>query len=175
MTKIISTLMLMGLSVSVFANTDLEKQIELSSTTHRVKNIGYDCGEFFQGTVDAPSVISSKNIEITRLDADKDLNNFLVKATFTAENETCYYGAYLDRSRETKTLDFNHSVLLSTSTNPSEKCLENQKYLDEVFKSSSYYVSKRGIRYIAVDVINGENEVCSESQNVRAVFDRRVE
>lgn len=163
------------ISTSVMANADLEKQIELSSTTHRVKNIGYDCGEFFQGTVEAPAVISSKNIQLTRLDADKDLNNFLVKATFNLEGETCYYGVFLDRSRETKTLNFNHSVLLSTNTNPSEKCLENQKYLDEVFKSSSYYVSKRGIRYIAVDVIQGENEVCSESQNVRAVFDRRVE
>ena len=173
--KKMTALILAMVSANVLANADLEKQIELSSTTHRVKSIGYDCGEFFQGTVEAPSVISSKNIELTRLDADKDLNIFLVKATFSAENETCYYGVFLDRSRETKTLDFNHSVLLSTNGTPSEKCVANQNYLDELFKSSSYYVSKRGIRYIAVDVIQGENEVCSESQNVRAVFDRRLE
>lgn len=169
MKKLMITLM-MATSFCAIANDE----IALEATTHRVKSIGYDCGEFFKGPSAAPVEFTDKGVEFTRLDADKDLNFFLVKAVLTSkEGKTCDYGVFLDRSRDTKTLDFNHSVVLS-STNEVEGCLPAKEFLDTKFKSVNYYVSKRGIRYIAVDVINGENEVC-ESGNVRAVFDRRLE
>lgn len=165
---------MLGLALVASFQVTANDSIALESTTHRVKAIGYDCGEFFQGTVGAPLEISSKGIEFTRLDADKDLNFFLVKGIITTPSgNSCDFGVFLDRSRDTKTLDFNHIVTQAANGDVSE-CLEAEKNLENRFKNASYYASKRGIRYIAVDVVNGENEVC-ESGNVRAVFDRRAE
>lgn len=141
--------------------------------THRALAAGYDCGTFGTTYVGAPESFRAHNIEFKQLAADKDLNKFLFEATFpNAEGQTCIYGVYLDRSRDTKTLDFNHSVIKTEAAE--ESCAVGKDFLDSKLASAAYEGSKRGLRYVAVQVIKEEaNDVC-ETGNVRIVFDRRL-
>lgn len=142
-------------------------------TTHRARTAGYDCGTFGSKYVTAPEILSSRGVEFKQLSADKDLNKFLFEASYPGvQGNTCLYGIYLDRSRATKTLDFTHSFV-KTDEGLELGCLETKEFLDAQLKSVGYEPSKRGLRYIAVDVMKDEaNEVC-ESNQVRVVFDRR--
>jgi hypothetical protein len=102
------------------------------------------------------------------------LNKFLFEAIYPSENGvTCTYGVFFDRSRDTKTLDFTHSVVVTTEGNE-ESCMATQSFLDAQLVSLPYEGSKRGLRYIAAQIMSETaNDVC-ESGNVRIVFDRRL-
>jgi hypothetical protein len=160
------------LSTSAFAQVWTETFKLPESITYRAHAAGYDCGAFSSTYVSAPESFKAHKIEFKQLAADKDLNKFLFEAVYPgADGEVCTYGIYLDRSRDTKTLDFNHSVVKTAGSE--EACLLGKDFLDSQLKSASYEASKRGLRYIAVQVIKDEqNDVC-ESGNVRIVFDRR--
>jgi hypothetical protein len=136
--------------------------------TYRARMAGFDCGEFGNKYVSAPSDFIANKIQYRQLAADKDLNIFLIEATYpSAMGESCLYGVYLDRNRDDKTLDFNHSIVSG------EGCEAGKEFLDHRMSKVTYEGSKRGLRYIATQVITDEsNDVC-ESGNVRAVFDRR--
>ena len=140
--------------------------------TYRARMAGYDCGTFGNTYVEAPENFRAHKIEFKQLAADKDLNKFLFEAVYPGtEGNTCVYGIYLDRNRATKALDFTHSMVQTTGAEKS--CLDTKAFLDQQLASVNYEASKRGIRYIAVQVMKEEpNDVC-ESGNVRAVFDRR--
>ena len=139
--------------------------------TFRAKGVGYDCGEFTTDYKPAPKIYAEKNINFLQLSADKDLNTFLIEATFpNQDGVNCIYGAFFNRSRDSKTLDLDHSELV-TSASP-ESCQETINFLDKNLSSVKYFASKRGIRYIAVELLNESNEVC-ENNNVRMVFDRK--
>lgn len=163
---------LIALSLLVLSTSVMAETFKLpAGTTYRAKAVGYDCGEFTTDYKTAPLAYAEKNINFEQFSADKDLNTFLVEANFPNEKgEQCIYGVFFNRSREDKTLDFDYSELV-TAANP-ESCKETVKWLDEKFSSVKYYASKRGIRYIAVEVLTGKNEVCGENA-VRTVFDRR--
>jgi ribosomal protein L35AE/L33A len=141
--------------------------------TFRARTAGYDCGTFTTNYVVAPGSFQALNIEFKQLAADKDLNKFLFEAVYPgSEGNTCTYGVYLDRSRDTKTLDFTHSLIKTEGSE--ESCLEAKSFLDSQLASVAYEGSKRGIRYVAVQIIKDEvNDVC-ENGNVRVVFDRRL-
>ena len=159
-------------SASAFAQyTETFKLPE--GTTHRARAVGYDCGTFGTTYKPAPENFRSRGIEFKQLSADKDLNKFLFEAYYPgSEGNTCIYGIYLDRARDTKTLDFTHSVV-KTTEGLEDTCLETKEFIDQELKSNAYEASKRGIRYIAVQVVKDtQNDVC-ESGNVRVVFDRR--
>ena len=158
------------LSTSAFAQDWSETFRIPEGMTHRVKAAGYDCGTFSNKYVQAPATFSQENITFRQLSADKDLNKFLIEVTYpNANGDQCVYGAFLDRARSTKTLDFTHSLTKG------EGCEAGQAFLDPHFTSAAYEPSKRGIRYIAVNLITNEaNDVC-ESGTVRMVFDRRME
>lgn len=160
------------LSTSVFAQETWTETFKLpEGMTYRARAAGFDCGEFFKGYVNTPAEFEAQKITYRQLAADKDLNKFLIEATYPgADGSQCIYGSYLDRNRDDKTLDFTHSLIKTESSE--ENCVEGQAFLDFTMKKVSYEVSKRGIRYIATQVIAGENDVC-ESGIVRAVFDRK--
>ena len=144
-------------------------------TTFRARTAGYDCGTFItpgQKYVEAPENFRSRNIEFKQLSADKDLNKFLFEAEYPGtDGEKCIYGIFLDRSRETKTLDFTHSLV--TTKGSEEACLDTKAFIDNELRSNAYEASKRGIRYVAVEIVKDTpNEVC-ETRSVRVVFDRR--
>lgn len=165
------------LTVQAYAQVWTETYKLPEGTTFRARTAGYDCGRFITSTesyVATPEVLSSRRIEFKQLSADKDLNKFLFEAEFPSSNgEICIYGIFLDRNRETKTLDFTHSLI--TTIDMPEACAETKEFLDTQLKSVQYEGSKRGLRYVAVQVIKDTtNEVC-ESNNVRVVFDRRYE
>ena len=160
------------LSTSAFAQDWTETFKLPEGITFRARAAGYDCGTFGSKYVAAPESFKSLNIEFKQLAADKDLNKFLFEAVYpSSEGQTCTYGIYLDRSRDTKTLDFNHSVVQTAGSE--ESCLEGKDFLDSKLVSANYEGSKRGLRYVAVNVMTDEaNDVC-ENGTVRIVFDRR--
>lgn len=166
--------LLMLLAVMSFSTVAVAETYKLpAGTTFRAYGIGYDCGEFFKGQVEAPREYASKEINFTQFSADKDLNTFLIEATYPAKNGEgqCIYGAFFNRDRESKKLNLDYSLL--TKTHESSECSEEFDWLNNKLTSVNYYASKRGIRYIAVDAVLGENDVCSSNQ-VRMVFDRRA-
>lgn len=141
--------------------------------TFRARTAGYDCGTFTTNYVTAPESFRALNIQFKQLAADKDLNKFLFEAVYPgSEGNTCTYGVYFDRSRDTKTLDFNHSLIKTEGSD--ESCSEAKAFLDEKLASVAYEASKRGIRYVGVEILKDEvNDVC-ENGTVRVVFDRRL-
>ncbi len=154
------------LSQTVLADTfDLPEGI-----TFRARGVGYDCGEFFTEFKTAPQDYKAKNIEFVQLAADKDLNAFVAELSYQTESETCSYGVYFRRERDTKTMNFEHSEILAKK-NP-ENCLDTKSWLDDQLSSVKYYASKRGIRFIALELPKVNNDIC-ESGTVRTVFDRR--
>lgn len=161
------------LSTSAFAQ-DWSETFKLpEGMTYRVKAAGFDCGTFSNKYVGTPAVFQEQQVIFRQLAADKDLNKFLIEATFPGTlDSVCTYGAFLDRNRTDKTLDFTRSEIV---TNGAEgACAIGQAFLDARLQKAAYEPSKRGIRYIAVNVMNNEaNEVC-ESGTVRMVFDRRL-
>lgn len=143
-------------------------------TTFRAQADGFDCGVFGPESdyVAAPALFSERDITFFQLAADKELNYFLLELSYPGlGGEVCTYGAFFDRSRETKRLNLTHSALVTNGA--SEDCVATQDWLNQRLASLSYEPSKRGIRYIALTLIEDEsNDVC-ESRFVRAVFDRR--
>ncbi len=144
-------------------------------TTFRARGVGYDCGTFITTTetyVRAPQVIIDKNIDFKQFAADKDLNKFLIEIEYPGSTgEKCIYGMFLDRDRDNKALNFTHSQLKTAGSD--ESCLETKDFLDNEYRVLPYEASKRGIRFVAVTLVQDTaNEVC-ESGTVRTVFDRR--
>lgn len=164
---------LIALSLLVLSTSVVAETFKLpAGITFRAKGVGYDCGEFSTDPYkSAPKDYAERKINFLQLAADKDLNTFLIEATFpNAQGVECTYGAFFNRSRDAKTLDLDHSELV-TSADPAS-CAETINFLDKNLSSVKYFASKRGIRFIAVELLNEQNEVC-ENKNVRTVFDRR--
>lgn len=161
-------------STAVSAQTWTETFKLPEGTTYRARTAGYDCGTFGNTYVAAPENFRTRNIEFKQLSADKDLNKFLFEAQYPGTTgEKCIYGIYLDRNRDDKTLDFTHS-LIKTTEGFEDTCVETQSFLDQELKNVAYEGSKRGLRYVAVEIVKTANDVC-ESNSVRVVFDRRFE
>ncbi len=160
------------ISTSVGAQTWTETFKLPEGTTYRARTAGYDCGTFGNTYVAAPEQFRIRNIEFKQLSADKDLNKFLFEAQYPGTTgEICKYGIYLDRNRDDKTLDFTHSVI-KTTEGFEDTCLETQTFIDSELKSVAYEGSKRGLRYVAVEIVKTANDVCT-TNSVRVVFDRR--
>lgn len=148
-----------------------------TNTTYRVKATGFDCGEFirrykveYTGT---PKIIADAGISFDLLTADKDLNVFGIETSWTSQTgEQCLFGLFFNRARETRTLDLDFTK--EKNSGDGSSCLAGQNLLKEKLVSSAYEGSKRGIRYLAVDLLNEKNDVC-ESGKVRLIFDRRAE
>jgi hypothetical protein len=165
------------ISFHTYAQNNWSETFKLpEGITHRARMAGFDCGSFGTPYVSTPAELSALQVTFRQLAADKDLNKFVIEATYpgTEEKKTCTYGAYLDRNRDLKTLDFNHSLTVSDGSEDSS-CAQTKEVLDSRLRKASYEGSKRGLRYVAVQIITNEsNEVC-ESGNVRLVFDRRFQ
>lgn len=163
---------LIALSLLVLSTSVMAETFKLpAGTTHRARGVGYDCGEFTTDYKAAPAVYAERQVNFLQFSADKDLNTFLIEATFPGSNGAqCIYGVFFNRSRETKTLNLDHSELVTTGS--SQDCADTISWMDKKLQSVKYYASKRGIRYIAVEVLNEKNNVC-ENNIVRTVFDRR--
>lgn len=143
-----------------------------TGTTYRVKGVGYDCGEFFTPILNAPKQIAERGLNFYKLSADKDLNIFLIEVNYLGANSaSCTLGLYFNRNRADKTFDLSEVKLLEVEN--ILECQENREYIENKLAKTNYYSSKRGIRYIAFDIINEENDIC-ENNNVRAIFDRRA-
>lgn len=160
-------------TTSVSAQTWTETYKLPEGTTYRARMAGYDCGTFGSSYVEAPLEFTQNQVEFKQLSADKDINKFLIEASYPgAQGQSCVYGVFLDRDRATKTFKFAHSVI-TTEDGMGEGCEATKVFLDARFQDVAYEASKRGIRYIAVEVVkDGAREVC-ESGSVRAIFDRR--
>ncbi len=161
------------LPASAFAQEWTETFKLPEGTTYRARAAGYDCGAFGGAYVQAPATFRERGIEFKQLSADKDLNKFLFEAVFPGEHgQQCIYGVFLDRNRDDKTLDFTHSEIV-TVERVQGGCSATQAFLDGELRSVAYEGSRRGLRYVAVQVVKDTpNDVC-ESGNVRVVFDRR--
>ena len=169
------TLAVLVLSTTAFAQvspwTETFKLPE--GTTYRARTAGYDCGTFGNKYVQAPESFRHRGIEFKQLSADKDLNKILFEAVYpSTQGKECIYGIFLDRNRDNKTLDFTHS-LVKTEEGNEEACLETQQFIDTELQTVAYEGSKRGLRYVAVEIVKDTpNDVC-ETNSVRVVFDRR--
>lgn len=168
-------LMMALLSFGAQAQTWTETYKLPEGTTFRARAVGYDCGTFItsgQKYVDAPEHFRARSIEFKQLSADKDLNKFLFEAEYPGtDGAKCIYGIFLDRNRDTKTLDFTHSLIKTEGSE--EACLDTKTFIDTELRSNAYEASKRGIRFVAVEVVKDQaNDVC-ETNSVRVVFDRR--
>ena len=173
--KLMTTFFFMALATMTMANDTWTETFKLpEGTTYRAKAAGFDCGTFNHKYVQAPIEYRERQVEFKQLSADKDLNKFLFEAVYPAENGvTCTYGVFFDRSRDTKTLNLTHSAVVTTEGNE-EACIAGQNFLDAQLTSLPYEGSKRGLRYIAAQILTETaNDVC-ESGNVRIVFDRRL-
>ncbi|GEM_PF-6679484 len=162
------------LSTSAFAQQAWTETFKLpEGTTYRARAAGYDCGTFGSTYVAAPESFKSKGIEFKQLSADKDLNKFLFEAVYpSSEGKECIYGIFLDRNRDDKTLDFTHS-LIKTEEGHEGFCQETKNFIDTELRSVAYEGSKRGLRYVAVEIVKETaNDVC-DTGSVRVVFDRR--
>ena len=138
--------------------------------TFRARGVGYDCGEFFTDFKSAPLDYKERAVDFVQLAADKDLNAFVSELKYPGTHgEVCSYGIYFRRERDTKTLNFERSEIVATNV---ENCLEKKEWLDDQLSSVKYYASKRGIRFIALELPKVNNDIC-ESGTVRTVFDRR--
>lgn len=138
--------------------------------TFRARGVGYDCGEFFTDYKPAPVDFRERGVEFVQLAADKDLNAFVAELKYPATNgKSCSYGVYFKRERDTKMMNFEHSEIIATNT---ENCLDKKEWLDDQLNSVKYYASKRGIRFIALELPKVNNDIC-ESGTVRTIFDRR--
>ncbi|MES2527331.1 MAG: hypothetical protein V4598_09590 [Bdellovibrionota bacterium] len=162
------------ISTSGFAQTWTETFKLPEGTTFRARMTGFDCGTFGTTYVGAPENIRAQAVEFRQLAADKDLNKFLIEADYQGtDGQKCIYGVFLDRNRDTKTLDINHSEV-KTTEGLEAGCESTRLFIDTLFTASGYEGSKRGLRYIAVNVVaDTANDVC-ESGTVRTVFDRRL-
>lgn len=159
-------------SSNVFAQEWVEAFKLPEGTTYRARAAGYDCGSFGSTYVDTPESFRAHNVEFKQLSADKDLNKFLIEAAYPGvEGQVCKYGVFLDRNRDNKTLDFTHSLIVTSGLE--EDCLTTKSFLDEQLVSAAYEGSRRGLRYVAVEVIKDEVNVVCDSDKVRIVFDRR--
>ena len=106
------------------------------------------------------------------ISGDKNLNHFSLEFRWEIEsNKFCDYGVYLRRERTTRTLEFVESWVMQNDL--SIDCTLNQNYLNQLFESVSYYASKRGTRYIAVELEVNDPNFCP-NQAARLVFDRRA-
>lgn len=143
-----------------------------AGTTFRAQGVGYDCGEFTTDYLPAPTMYAQRNVEFVQLSADKHLNTFLVEANYEgAEGQKCIYGGFYDRDRSSVRINLSSSEVVTDGA--MENCLEGQAWLDEKLGSLKYEASKRGYRFVALHVIEDEqNELC-ETNTVRTVFDRR--
>lgn len=160
-------------STQAFAQDPWTETYKLpEGTTYRARAAGYDCGTFGAEYVEAPEIFKSKGIEFKQLSADKDLNHFLFEAAYPGLNgEACIYGIFFDRNRDDKTLDFSHS-LVQVKEGSDEGCMQTKEFIDQQLLKVAYEASKRGLRYIAAEVIKGANNVC-DTGSARVVFDRR--
>ncbi|EPZ49228.1 hypothetical protein M902_0893 [Bacteriovorax sp. BAL6_X] len=148
-----------------------------TGTTYFVKGTGYDCGEFIKRYkveyTTTPKLFSEKGINFDLLTADSDLNVFSIETSWNTESgQHCQFGLFFNRARETRTLDLDYTK--SKSNGSAQACLENEMLIKSKLQSAKYEASKRGIRYIAVDILNEENEVC-DGTRVRLIFDRRAQ
>lgn len=162
------------LSTGAFAQEWTETFKLPEGMTFRARMAGYDCGKFTTNYVAAPENVRSTGLSFRQLAADKDLNKFLIEGEYPGlEGQLCKIGLFLDRSRETKTLDFTHS-LVDAPEGLEDGCEETRVAIEGLLTSAAYEPSPRGIRYLAVNVLTDTaNDVC-ESGTVRAVFDRRL-
>nr|BDT28603.1 hypothetical protein BHI3_20690 [Bacteriovorax sp. HI3] len=160
------------LALMLLSTTAMAEVFKLpAGITFRAKGVGYDCGEFFTEYKPAPKKYADQKITFLQLAADKDLNTFLVEGTFPGtDGGLCTFGLFLNRSRDTKSMEIDHTEVVSTGN--VEACFETKNWIDDNMSSMKYYASKRGIRFIAFEVMNEENDVCPNN-TVRAVFDRR--
>ncbi|WP_419168699.1 hypothetical protein [Halobacteriovorax sp.] len=148
-----------------------------AGTTYIVKGTGFDCGKFIRRYkveyTQTPKVFLERGINFNLLTADKDLNTFSIETSWSTNNgQVCQFGLFFNRARETRTLDLDYTM--SQTNDDSKSCLENEELLKSKLQSATYTASKRGIRYIAVDILNEENNVCDENR-VRLIFDRRAQ
>ncbi|MFG1501288.1 hypothetical protein ABMA70_13860 [Halobacteriovorax sp. XZX-3] len=147
-----------------------------TGTTYLVKGTGYDCGTFISRYkveyTTTPKLFSDAGINFDLLTADSDLNVFSIESSWvTTSGQTCNFGLFFNRARETRTLELDYTK--SMTDGDASKCVANEELLKSKLQSSAYEASKRGIRYIAVDILNEKTEVC-DGERVRLIFDRRA-
>lgn len=161
-------------SLLVYASVQAETFKLPMGTTFRAAADGYDCGSFGpeDDYVSAPLDYENNEISFFQLSADKELNHFLIELTYPGEaGALCTYGAFFDRNRETKRLDFSYSQVVTDAG--SEQCQVTRQWLDAEFSSVPYEASRRGFRYVAVTLKEGAELQTCASGTTRIVFDRR--
>lgn len=142
-----------------------------SGTTYRAFATHFDCGVFGEVKAETPDVLSNLNTKFTYLAADKRINDFLIELnTMQDDQVACYYGVYLKRSREDKTLYYQDSVIESAVK--SFDCASVKVELDSLLHALPYEGSRRGLRYLGA-TINSINSITCADGPTRVIFDRR--
>lgn len=142
-----------------------------SGTTYRAFATHYDCGSFGEVRAEQPQALAALNTKFTFLAADKRINDFLIELNTTKDGEVaCYYGVYLKRNREDRTLYYESSVI--EAVNESIDCDGIKSDLDILLDKLPYEGSRRGLRYLAATLNNIESTTCIDG-STRVVFDRR--
>lgn len=139
------------------------------NTAYWAQGVGYDCGNFEDLPVPAPEIYTQKEVKFKKLSADKPLNNFMLELSYKGAHEvTCEQTNLYVRNRMTQKLELTH-----TEVNLPEFCGPTKSWLDEELKNPAYDATPRGHRYLAINIIDGqENEYC-EGPVVRAIFERK--
>ncbi|WP_372656167.1 hypothetical protein [Halobacteriovorax sp.] len=142
-----------------------------NGTTYRAFATHYDCGEFGEIKADTPDLLVQLNTKFTYLAADKRINDFLIELNTMEEDKVaCFYGVYLKRSREDRTLYYQSSVIESAIEG--FDCESVKSDLDGLLQALPYEGSRRGLRYLATTLNSLDSATCVDA-STRIVFDRR--
>lgn len=130
------------------------------------------CDSFDEVGVNSPSALTSRDIQIEKMLADRMLIQFLVAANFKQDESVCRYSMILTRARNNALVKTDSKAFAIAG--PSD-CAQGKEELDKIFSGRlPYAYTKNPIRFISLKITNPTAaEVCGEGAgHFRVVFER---
>lgn len=130
------------------------------------------CNSFDEEGVTAPSALSTRNVRVEKLLADRMLIQFLIAANFQQDDSECRYSMILTRARNNALVKTESRAFALAGTSD---CQQGKEDMDQLFSGRlPFTFTKNPIRFVALKVTTPTGaEVCGEGVNFfRIVFER---
>lgn len=170
----ILVLTIMTLLSSVTLAAESKKDLELKNGLYLRNFAKYTCNSLADEAILEPSYdLKALQAKVGDLLVDRQLNNALLKVTFTANATECRYSLLSTRDRASVALLFNKSKVYSPKGKVSD-CAAGKITLDNAFKKVGYEATAGRHEFIALLLKTAETEkTCLTSNGVmRLVFDK---